>query len=31
MKSFYFFLIALLFIVSSTNCERGFDEPPEYS
>jgi hypothetical protein len=31
MKSFYLFLIALLFIVSSTNCERSFDEPPEYS
>lgn len=31
MKSFYLFLIALLFIVSSTNCERHFDEPPEYS
>jgi hypothetical protein len=31
MKSFYLFLIALFFIVGSINCERHFDEPPEYS
>lgn len=31
MKSFYLFIMALLFISGNTNCVRNFDEPPEYS